>query len=142
MRVFRSVVCVIAVVFLGPSLLYAQASIAGVVRVTSGAVLPGVTVEASSDVLIEKVRTVVTDGSGLYRIPGMIVSNQTQDVGGSSVPTQPDWIMHGSRVGDGRLSLDGITLGQRGSGGAVGGVTLSGGISTGRRTEDSCEIRA
>jgi hypothetical protein len=51
-------------------------------------------------------------------IPGMVVSNQTQDVGGSSVPTQPDWVMHGSRVGDGRLSLDGITLGQRGTGGA------------------------
>ena len=30
--------------------------------------LPGVTVEASSDVLIEKVRTAVTDGNGSYRI--------------------------------------------------------------------------
>ena len=40
----------------------AQASgIAGVVRDTSGAVLPGVTVEASSPALIEKIRTVVTD---------------------------------------------------------------------------------
>ena len=37
---------------------------AGVVRDTSGAVLPGVTVEAASDVLIEKVRTAVTDGTG------------------------------------------------------------------------------
>ena len=46
----------------------AQASIAGVVRDASGAVLPGVTVEASSAVLIEKVRSVVTDGSGQYRI--------------------------------------------------------------------------
>jgi hypothetical protein len=207
MRVLRFIVCVVAVVLLGPSLLYAQASIAGVVKDTSGAILPGVTVEAASDVLIEKVRTVVSDGSGLYRIidlrpgvytvtftltgfntsrregielsgnvvanidaemrvgaleetitvtgaapvvdvtstrgqqvmnremvrdlptsrqyyavaaliPGMVVSNQTQDVGGSSVPTQPDWVMHGSRIGDGRLSLDGITLGQRGSGGA------------------------
>ena len=34
----------------------------------SGAVLPGVTVEASSPALIEKVRTVVTDGTGQYRI--------------------------------------------------------------------------
>jgi hypothetical protein len=42
--------------------------IAGVVRDTSGAVLPGVTVEAASPVLIERVRTVVTDGQGLYRI--------------------------------------------------------------------------
>ena len=46
----------------------AQASIAGVVRDGSGAVLPGVTVEASSPALIEKARTVVTDGSGQYRI--------------------------------------------------------------------------
>jgi hypothetical protein len=43
-------------------------SIAGVVRDTSGAVLPGVTVEASSPALIEKSRSVVTDGQGLYTI--------------------------------------------------------------------------
>jgi hypothetical protein len=47
---------------------YAQASIAGVVKDTSGAVLPGVTVEAASPALIEKVRTVVTDGNGQYKI--------------------------------------------------------------------------
>jgi hypothetical protein len=47
---------------------YAQATLAGTVRDTSGAVLPGVTVEASSPALIEKVRTAVTDGSGQYRI--------------------------------------------------------------------------
>ena len=46
-----------------------QASgIAGVVRDTSGGVLPGVTVEAASPALIEKVRTVVTDGEGRYNI--------------------------------------------------------------------------
>jgi hypothetical protein len=46
-----------------------QASgIAGVVRDTSGAVLPGVTVEASSPALIEKVRSVVTDQEGRYNI--------------------------------------------------------------------------
>ena len=53
---------------LAPRLAHAQASITGVVRDTSGAVLPGVTVEATSDALIEKVRSAVTDGSGLYRI--------------------------------------------------------------------------
>jgi hypothetical protein len=47
---------------------YAQASLAGVVKDTSGAVLPGVTVEASSPALIEKVRSVATDGTGQYRI--------------------------------------------------------------------------
>src|SRR5689334_2592442 len=52
-----------------PSALYAQAaSIAGVVKDASGAVLPGVTVEASSPALIEKTRTAVTDGSGQYKI--------------------------------------------------------------------------
>src|SRR5438552_4753803 len=46
-----------------------QASgIAGEVKDTSGAVLPGVTVEAASPALIEKVRTVVTDGAGRYNI--------------------------------------------------------------------------
>ena len=53
---------------LAPSIAHAQSSITGVVKDTSGAVLPGVTVEAASDVLIEKVRTTVTDNSGLYRI--------------------------------------------------------------------------
>src|SRR5512144_847232 len=51
-----------------PAVAFAQASITGVVKDTSGAVLPGVTVEASSPALIEKTRTVVTDGSGQYRI--------------------------------------------------------------------------
>lgn len=52
-----------------PSVALAQnTGIAGVVRDTSGAVLPGVTVEASSPVLIEKVRTVTTDAQGLYSI--------------------------------------------------------------------------
>src|SRR4030095_8773092 len=46
----------------------AQASITGLVRDTSGAVLPGVTVEAASPALIEKLRTATTDGSGQYRI--------------------------------------------------------------------------
>ena len=48
-------------------------SIAGVVRDTSGGVLPGVTVEVTSPVLIEKVRTAVTDGSGLYTIVSLPV---------------------------------------------------------------------
>src|SRR5262245_50597439 len=59
-----ALVCVALV----PTLAHAQASITGTVRDTSGAVLPGVTVEASSPALIEKVRSVVTDSSGLYRI--------------------------------------------------------------------------
>ena len=46
----------------------ASASIVGTVRDSSGAVLPGVTVEAASPALIEKVRTTITDTSGQYRI--------------------------------------------------------------------------
>ena len=43
-------------------------AIAGVVRDRTGAVLPGVTVEAASPALIEKVRTAVTDAEGQYKI--------------------------------------------------------------------------
>ena len=46
----------------------AQSGFTGVVRDTTGAVLPGVTVEAASPALIEKLRTAVTDGQGVYRI--------------------------------------------------------------------------
>src|SRR6187401_3169212 len=42
-------------------------AISGTVRDTSGAVLPGATIEVSSPALIEKVRTAVTDGQGVYR---------------------------------------------------------------------------
>ena len=59
---------VLVLLVLVPAAAFAQASITGVVRDTSGAVMPGVTVEASSPVLIEKSREAVTDSSGLYRI--------------------------------------------------------------------------
>src|ERR1700680_182504 len=62
------VTVVLLVLLLLPAVASAQATITGVVKDTSGAVLPGVTVEASSPVLIEKVRSVVTDGTGQYRI--------------------------------------------------------------------------
>src|SRR5438067_1020899 len=44
------------------------AGITGVARDASGGVLPGVSVEATSPVLIERVRTVTTDGDGRYNI--------------------------------------------------------------------------
>ncbi len=59
---------VVAVVTLFPVGVSAQSRIAGAVADSSGAVLPGVTVEASSPVLIEKVRSAVTDGRGQYTI--------------------------------------------------------------------------
>jgi hypothetical protein len=58
-------------VLLLPVVAAAQATISGVVKDASGAVLPGVTVEASSPALIEKVRTTVTDGTGQYAIPDL-----------------------------------------------------------------------
>ena len=66
----RSSVCLLvlsALLFL-PSTVFAQAAITGVARDTSGGVLPGVTVEAASPALIEKVRSAVTDDTGQYRI--------------------------------------------------------------------------
>jgi len=54
-----------------PLVASAQAVISGVVRDASGAVLPGVTVEAASPALIEKVRTAVTDGTGQYAIENL-----------------------------------------------------------------------
>src|SRR3989442_15597334 len=54
-----------------PSMAHAQASIAGLVRDSSGAVLPGVTVEAASPVLIERTRSGVTDGTGQYKIENL-----------------------------------------------------------------------
>jgi hypothetical protein len=51
-----------------PRVAAAQSTIAGLVTDTTGAVLPGVTVEASSPALIEKVRSVVTNADGRYSI--------------------------------------------------------------------------
>src|SRR5213592_2217459 len=68
MTFLRRSSAVLFVLLLLPSLAYAQAAITGVVKDTSGAVLPGVIVEAASPVLIEKVRSVVSDDTGQYRI--------------------------------------------------------------------------
>ena len=69
MRGLVRTLVVLSAVLLAPALRIAQqASIAGVVKDASGAVLPGVSVEATSSALTEKVRAVVTDGTGQYRI--------------------------------------------------------------------------
>src|SRR4051812_27951473 len=51
-----------------PGRAFAQSTIAGLVRDTTGAVLPGVTVEAASPALIERTRSGVTDEAGQYKI--------------------------------------------------------------------------
>ena len=72
--VWLAVTCVALV----PAAAHAQgAAIAGVVKDTSGAVLPGVSVEAASPVLIEKIRTAVTDGSGQYKIISLLPGTYT-----------------------------------------------------------------
>ena len=61
LRVCGGAVAAVALFVLSSSSAFAQASISGVVRDSSGGVLPGVTVEASSPNLIERVRSSVTD---------------------------------------------------------------------------------
>jgi len=63
---------VLLVLLLLPAAAYAQGAITGVVKDASGAVLPGATVEAASPVLIEKVRSVVSDATGQYRIVNLL----------------------------------------------------------------------
>ena len=69
-RMLVRLLVVMAIVGVVPRLATAQ-SLAGTVRDTSGAVLPGVTIEASSPALITKVRTGVSDDTGQYRIPDL-----------------------------------------------------------------------
>jgi hypothetical protein len=67
MRGFGRAFVVLAFALAAPAAAYAQAAITGTAKDSSGAVLPGVTVEAASDVLIEKVRTAITDGNGRFQ---------------------------------------------------------------------------
>jgi hypothetical protein len=68
MPALRQAVFTLTLLAILPVSSYAQATLAGVARDSSGAVLPGVTVEAASPVLIEKVRSALTDGTGQYQI--------------------------------------------------------------------------
>src|SRR6185295_12051698 len=66
--VCRAAIAAAVLILLPATVLAQQASITGVIKDPSGAVLPGVTVEAASDALIEKVRSAVSDANGQYRI--------------------------------------------------------------------------
>src|SRR5262247_373519 len=68
MRVVPRILVFLACLAMMPAIARAQAVIAGTVKDASGAILPGVSVEAASPELIEKVRSAVTDGTGQYRI--------------------------------------------------------------------------
>src|SRR5262245_1065875 len=71
------VCAMLAFAALVPAIAHAQTSITGTIRDASGAVLPGVTVEASSPVLIEKVRSAVSDGTGQYRLTELLPGTYT-----------------------------------------------------------------
>ena len=71
MRSVVRFVIMLACAVLIPSGVFAQVTLAGTVKDASGAVLPGVTVEASSPVLIEKTRSAISDGTGQYRIESL-----------------------------------------------------------------------
>src|SRR6188472_1449641 len=66
--VLRTLLLLGASIVLLPALARAQSVFTGTVKDTSGAVMPGVTVEAASPVLIEKVKSAVTNENGQYRI--------------------------------------------------------------------------
>ncbi|MBI3491335.1 MAG: TonB-dependent receptor [Acidobacteria bacterium] len=67
-RILAAAVVTASIIVLLPAAASAQSAITGLVKDSSGAVLPGVSVEAASPALIEKVRTVITDGQGRYAI--------------------------------------------------------------------------
>src|SRR5262245_43807856 len=68
MSTFRTQAMLLCALALLSGRAWAQGAISGVVRDTTVAVLPGVNVEAASPALIEKVRAVVTDAQGQYKI--------------------------------------------------------------------------
>jgi hypothetical protein len=69
--IWRSLLLAAGITIAAAASAHAQSAIAGVVRDGSGAVLPGVTVEASSPALIEGSRAAVTDNAGSYRIENL-----------------------------------------------------------------------
>src|SRR5262245_47942963 len=69
-RILLSVAALVGLLAL-PATARAQSAFAGVVKDATGAVLPGVTVEAASPALIEQVRTVTTDSNGAYKIENL-----------------------------------------------------------------------
>ena len=106
LRVFVLLVCL-------PGAAFAQSAIGGVVKDNTGAVLPGVTVEASSPALIEKTRTARTDGNGRYRIenlqPGLY--SVTFTLQGFSTVKRENLTISGSGVVtvDGELKVGGVS---------------------------------
>jgi len=113
-----------------PRVAAAQATLAGEVKDRTGAVLPGVTVEAASPALIEKVRTAVTDGSGRYRIESLPPGSYTVtfSLTGFAPEKREDLIVSGSGV----ITVD-VEL-------RVGGVAETVTVTARRRDELSLDV--
>ena len=101
MRSVYRVLIVVAIVCV-PTLAAAQGSITGVIKDSSGAVLPGVTVEVASPVLIEKIRSAVTDGTGQFRIIDLRPGADLQP------GVQPRWTLARADDGDGCALREGL----------------------------------
>jgi iron complex outermembrane receptor protein len=113
-----------------PRVAAAQATLAGEVKDTTGALLPGVTVEAASPALIEKVRTAVTDGSGRYRIESLPPGSYavTFSLTGFAPVQREDLIVSGSGV----VTVD-VEL-------TVGGMAETITVTPRRRDESSLDV--
>jgi len=78
LKCLKVIVVLLSLVLLSTSVLaQATASIVGTAKDASGAVLPGVVVEVSSPVLIEKTRSVVTNGAGQYAVESLRAGTYT-----------------------------------------------------------------
>src|SRR5512147_3244933 len=134
MKVWRIVALFVAIALVSsPTPARAQAvnsTITGVVRDTSGAVLPGVTVEAASPALIEKVRTAVSDSSGRYRIESLPPGSYTVtfSLTGFSPVKREDVTVSGAGV----TTID-VEL-------AVGGMAETVTVTPRRRDESSLDV--
>ncbi|HET9830049.1 MAG TPA: carboxypeptidase regulatory-like domain-containing protein [Vicinamibacterales bacterium] len=100
MRTIIKTLLLLAVVVILPRAVWAQVTLAGTVKDASGAVLPGVTVEASSPALIEKTRTATTDSTGLYRIESLQPGTYsvTFTLAGFSTLKRDDVVLSGTGV--------------------------------------------
>src|ERR1700681_4135422 len=89
-RVVKMILVTVACALFVPSAWAQQTGLAGVVRDAAGMPVAGATVEAASPALIERVRSVTTDGAGQYKVTDMPigVSRLTVKVAGFSTLTQ------------------------------------------------------
>src|SRR5207245_11344073 len=100
MRNTIRVLTLLVVAAILPSAAWAQVALAGTVKDASGAVLPGVSVEASSPVLIERTRAATTDATGQYRIESLQPGTYTVTftLTGFATVKRDDVVMSGTGV--------------------------------------------